>query len=175
MKNDKLHQEEAPVVSKSQKKRELIALQKLGEKLTTLNKDQIEQFPISNRLRDAILEAKRLTQHEAKRRQMQFIGRLMPEEENIEAIEAAWNKIASVGIAATKNLHEIEQWRANLLSNGKEALTKFIDQYHPEDIQHLRHLVQQAQAEAASGKPAGAGRALFRYIRECCEQANENN
>lgn len=153
-------------ISKSQRKREMTALQKLGEKLTELNSDQINLLPISHRLKEALLEAQHINKHEAKRRQMQFIGRLMAEEDDAAAIEAAWENMTAQGKQATQELHIIEQWRARLINEGKSALTEFVEMFHPDDIQHLRHLISQAHLEQESGKPAGSGRALFRYLRD---------
>lgn len=153
-------------ISKSQRKRDMLALQAMGARLVELSKAQLAKMPISGRLREAITEMKRLTSHEAKRRQMQFIGRLMRSEEP-EPIETALARIENVSIQAAKDLHEIENWRTQLLER-KEALTEFICQFPNADIQRLRHLIRDADQEKKTTKPAGAGRALFRYLREIC-------
>src|SRR5262249_20269972 len=80
------------IVSKTQRKKEMIELQSLGAKLVELPESQIAEMPMDESLRDALLEAKRIKSHEAKRRQLQYIGRLMrevdpaPLRERLEAI-----------------------------------------------------------------------------------------
>lgn len=151
-------------ISKSQRKREMHALQAMGAKLVELNQTQLAKMPISERLRAAIIEMKRLTSHEAKRRQLQFIGRLM-RAEDIEPIAAELQIISHDNIQAKKDLHLVETWRAQLLEQ-KAALTEFLQQYPHADSQRLRQLIRDTVNEKNTGKPAGANRALFRFLRE---------
>ena len=81
-------QDEQPV-SRSQRKRDSLALQKLGEELTRLSPSAQASLPISEEFRAALAEYRRLSSHESKRRQLQYIGRLMREEESPEAVEDA--------------------------------------------------------------------------------------
>jgi ribosome-associated protein len=63
--------------SKSARKREYIALQKLGEELITLKVSDLDRLPLDDNLRDAVLEARQMKAHGALRRQKQYIGKLM--------------------------------------------------------------------------------------------------
>lgn len=150
--------------SKSQRKRDMHALQAVGEKLAHLNSQQLAEMPISEKFREAITEFKRISSHEAKRRQLQYLGRLM-RDEDVEEIKVRLASLENVSVQAAKELHDLENWRERLLTQSKEALTEFINQFPNCDIQQLRHLIRDASKEKETGKPAGAGRALFRYLR----------
>ncbi|MFA5960802.1 MAG: ribosome biogenesis factor YjgA [Tatlockia sp.] len=154
------------IKSKSQKKREADALQKLGTKLVALSKEKLNALPLPTTLYQAIIEAKSIKSHGAIRRQSQLIGKLM-RASDYEAILAAYEEMTADDGAQTAVFHELEQWRDKLIHEGKEALTAFIETYHPNDIQQLRQLVKKAIDEQASNKPMGAAKALFRFLRSC--------
>ena len=84
-----------------------------------------------------------------------------------EAIIAGYESIIAEGSAQTAAFHELEQWRNRLIAEGKEALTEFIEHYHPTDLQQLKQLIKKAVDEKNSGKPVGASKALFRFLRSC--------
>lgn len=151
-------------VSKSQKKREADALQKLGVKLVDLNAKQLSTLPLPENLLKAINDAKLIKSHGAKRRQAQLIGKLMRASE-YEAIIAAYEQILAEDSAVTASFHEVEQWRERLMSEGKDALTEFIDRYQPEDVQQLRQLIKKAMDDQLKEKNTGASKTLFRYLR----------
>lgn len=156
--------DEAPV-SKSQRKREAHALQALGESLVKLNKSALAQIPLPDDLRNAIDEARRLHQHGALKRQLQYIGKLM-RQCDVEPIRTAFKKVTNSFREDVEQHHELEQWRDRLLSDGDPALEKLLTEYPEVDRQHLRQLIRTAQKETASGKPPKAARELFRYLRE---------
>lgn len=152
--------------SKSQRKRDMHALQAIGKKLTELNNEQLNKITLSDKLRMAIDEMRRITKHEARRRQMQYIGRLMRDEDS-EEIMVAIAKIENTHLESAKDLHDLEIWRERLVSEeSKEALTEFIAEHPEADVQHLRQLIRNGQKEKETGKPAGSLRALFRYLRD---------
>lgn len=151
-------------VSKSQKKREADALQKLGVKLVDLNAKQLSTLPLPENLLKAINDAKLIKSHGAKRRQAQLIGKLMRASE-FEEIIAAYDQILAEDSAVTASFHEVEQWRERLMSQGKDALTEFIDRYQPEDVQQLRQLIKKAMDDKLKQKNTGASKTLFRYLR----------
>ncbi|HHF7344715.1 TPA: ribosome biogenesis factor YjgA [Legionella feeleii] len=152
--------------SKSQKKRDADALQKVGVKLIALSLSKLDTLPLPPNLRQAIIDAKSIKSHGAIRRQAQLIGKLMRAADN-EAILAAYETIIAEDSAQTAAFHELEQWRDRLINEGKEALTEFIDAFQPTDVQQLRQLVKKAVDEQNSGKPTGASKALFRFLRAC--------
>jgi ribosome-associated protein len=151
-------------VSKSQKKRDADFLQKIGVKFIELSMAKLDALPLSDQLYKAIVDAKSIKSHGAKRRQAQLIGKLM-RASDYEAILAAYNQIVEEDSAVTANFHEVELWRDKLITEGKESLTEFIDTYQPEDVQHLRQLVKKAFDDRSKEKNTGASTALFRYLR----------
>lgn len=151
-------------VSKSQKKRDADFLQKTGVKLVELSLAKLDTLPLTETLHKAILDAKTIKSHGAKRRQAQLIGKLM-RAADFEAILAAYDNILQKESALTADFHEVEVWRERLIRDGKEALTEFIDAYQPEDVQQLRQLIKKAVDDVAKDRNTGAAKALFRYLR----------
>ncbi|KTD34511.1 alpha helix protein [Legionella moravica] len=151
-------------VSKSQKKREADFLQKTAVKFIDLSEAKLDLLPLTDNLRKAIVDAKSIKSHGAKRRQAQLIGKLM-RAADYEAILEAYEKILEEDSAITANFHEIEQWRDKLIHEGKDALTEFINLYQPEDVQQLRQLIKKAVDDQMKEKNTGAAKALFRYLR----------
>lgn len=154
--------------SKTQIKREMEALQKLGERLTAFNKEQLSQIPLDENIAAAVHEYQRLKKREAKRRQLQYIGRLM-RDTDAEAISQAVHRFDASHTEHTRHFHQIESWRERLL-NESTAVTEFVSQYPSTDVQALRQLIRKAQKEQSQGKDLGGARKLFRHIREIIEQ-----
>jgi len=150
--------------SKTKRKQEMHALQDIGEQLVGLNKDRLAQINLPETLLDAVIEAKRLTGHEARRRQMQYLGKLMRsvDEEPIRAKLDEWNNVTRVQAA---KFHLLERWRERLLTE-EQALSDLVAEYARADIQQIRTLIRNAQKEAANGKPPKSSRALFKLLRE---------
>jgi len=119
-------------VSKSQKKREADSLQKTGVKLIDLSLAKLDLLPLPDNLYKAIVDAKSIKSHGAKRRQAQLIGKLM-RAADFEAILAAYEHILETDSAVTASFHEVEKWRDKLIHEGKDALTSFIEAYHPKE------------------------------------------
>ncbi len=162
-------EEELPK-SKSQVKREMHALQDLGKKLTQLKPDQLARVPMSDTLRDAIAEAHRIKQHEASRRHLQRIGKLM-RAEDAEAIQRVIDEFDSSSQVHAQKFHELEKWRDRLINEGPEAVTEYLNEYTQADIQHLRQLVRNAAKDVRDQKNRGHSKKLFQYLREVQEQA----
>jgi len=152
-------------VSKTKRKQEMLELQSLGAKLVELPESQIDEMPMDEALRDAVLEAKRIKSHEAKRRQMQYIGRLMREVDAAplrERLEA----IAGYSAQAAAQHRRLEAWRERLLADDG-ALTDFAAEFPAADLQAVRTLIRNARKEQKEAKPPRAYRELFRLIKEC--------
>lgn len=150
--------------SKSQIKREMEALQEMGKRLTELNPDQLKQVPLEESIAAAIKEYQRLTKHEAKRRQLQYIGRLM-RKTDAAAIAQALHLFDSSHAAHTQHFHQIEAWRERLL-NDPSSITALIEEYPQANVQHLRQLIRNTLREREKGKDLGGFRKLFRELRE---------
>lgn len=151
--------------SKTQVKKEMHALQDLGEELTHLNKEQLAALPLSDELRAAIELAQGMKKREALRRQLQYIGKLMRQDET-EEIKTAYNQIQEKRNRSARALHLIEQWRDNLIQGDDTVITQFIDQYPTVDRQQLRNLVRGAKQELSQQKPPAQARKLFKLIRD---------
>lgn len=150
--------------SKSQKKRESHALQDLGGQLVGLSAAQLARIEMSDSLRSAIREAQRITSNGAKRRQMQYIGRLMRDADPAP-IRAALDALAGVNAAETARQHRLERLRERLLED-ESALTE-VGAAHPgADLTRLRQLRRTALKERDEGRPPRAYRELFRQLRE---------
>ncbi len=152
--------------SKSQKKRDAEAQQKLGVELINWSQDKLNLLPLPETLRQAIIDAKSLKSHGAIRRQAQLIGKLMRTSTGIDDIHTAYEAIIADEKAQTAKFHDVEVWRARLINEGRDALTEFVDTYHPEDLQQLKQLIKKAIDEQKKELHT-ASRALFRYIRSC--------
>ena len=151
-------------VSKSQKKRDAEFLRKTAVKFIDLSLAKLDTLPLTDTLRKAIVDAKTIKSHGAKRRQAQLIGKLM-RAADYDDILAAYDNMMQEESAVTANFHEVELWREKLITDGKEALTEFIDAYQPDDVQHLRQLIKKAIDDQHKAKNTGAATALFRYLR----------
>ncbi len=156
-------EEEIIWVSKSEMKRDMDALQKLGEELVELKPAILEKFPLDEDLFDAIKKAQSF-KNEARRRQLQFIGKLM---RNIdpEPIQAALDKVRNKHSQQTAVLHKLETLRDRVVETGDEAIAEVMDLYPQADRQRLRQLARQASKEKQAGKPAKAYREIFQILK----------
>jgi ribosome-associated protein len=151
------------LVSKTRRKREMLELQSLGTALVELPESQLGAIGLGEPLLAAVLQAKRIKSHEAKRRQLQYIGRLMREvdPEPIRGQLAALEGSSARAAAAHRRL---EAWRERLLSDDA-ALTSFAAEHPRADLQEIRALIRNARKEQKEGKPLRAYRELFRVLR----------
>ena len=154
--------EEKP--SKTARKRAMHELQTLGERLVGLNSEQLAAIALPEDLQDAIERARRITKHEARRRQLQYIGRLMRDvdPEPIREKLRAWDGLST---DATARVHRIERWREELLENDG-AIGALVRAHPRMDTQRLRALVRNAREERTAGLPPRAYRELFRALRD---------
>ena len=162
--NDGLEPEDAP--SKSARKRHMHSLQAMGESLVGLNEKQLAQMPIEDdRLLSAIRECRQMRSNNARKRHLQFIGKLMrsidpaPVEQALQALHSARQQNATA-------FHELEQLRADILAAGTAGVEIAVNQFPTADRQHLRQLVLQHQREIDHHKPPAASRKLFSYLKD---------
>jgi len=152
--------------SKSQLKREMTALQELGEELAGLSKDGLKKVPMPEKLDDAVREARRITSHEGRRRQIQYVGKVMRSlhETEIAAIRHALDVMKGMSDAETAKMHAIERWREQLLKSD-DVLTDFIRRYPQADPQEGRMLIRNTRREGEQKKPPRYYRELFQWIK----------
>jgi ribosome-associated protein len=164
MRDDTRNESHDDLVSKSELKRQALRLQELGKELAALKRQQLEALPLPDRLAHAIFEYQRFTSHEARRRQLQYIGRLMRDVDP-EPLAAALADLRGESADARYRVHLAELWRERLLAEPA-ALSEFLDQFPQADRQALRQALQRAQKPAAETQQKAAARALFRLIRD---------
>jgi ribosome-associated protein len=151
--------------SKSQVKREMLALQSLGEHLVDLSPNQISKIEMPQDLREAVLFARTLQKSEAWRRQMQYIGTLMRDTDP-EPIREAVDRISRGEGHDAQLFRELEQWRNGLIDGNDEFLGDIVNHFPDADRKRLRRHALNARKEREGNKPPKASRALFRYLRE---------
>ncbi|MBK7015455.1 MAG: DUF615 domain-containing protein [Sulfuritalea sp.] len=142
----------------------MTALQELGEELVGLSRERLAKIDMPERLRDAILDAQRITKHEARRRQMQYIGKIM---RDVDAgpLREALDELKGLSAAANARQHHLENLRTRLMED-EAAFGDLAREFPAADIQHLRQLRRNALREAEQGRPPRAYRELFRELRE---------
>jgi ribosome-associated protein len=168
-------------------KRESEALQSLGQALLTLRGDLFARLELPEKLQEALAEAKRITNFEGKRRQMQFVGKLMRKLEDAQrdAIHAALDEQQNGSAAEKLALHQAEHWRDRLIADDG-ALAQWLEQFPRTDTQQIRALIRQARKDAPAAHDAKvaesqglaprkgrAYRELFQLVREQMQDAAE--
>ena len=149
--------------SKSARKREAAELKSIGLRMTSLSADERESLHLPPKIDGAISDYLRFPTHEARRRQLQFIGKLLRDvdrEDLLKRLEDLEGKSAD----ARYEFHQIEAWRDRLLSD-RGALSEFIDTYSQVDRQALRHLLKKCASAKTEALQKAASRELFRFLR----------
>ncbi|CAM3019388.1 ribosome biogenesis factor YjgA [Vibrio rarus] len=162
-------EEEIIWVSKTEMKQDMEALQKLGEELVELKPAVLDKFPLPEDLADAIKDAQRF-KNEAKRRQLQYIGKVM-RQIDIEPLQAAIDKYRNKHSQASAELHKLELLRDRVVAEGDAAITEVLSQFPTADRQRLRQLARQANKEKTANKPPKAYREIFQILKELNSEA----
>ena len=158
--------------SRNELKQQMQDLQELGEAVASLPVDRLDKLKIDERLRDAIDELRRTRSFEGKRRQIQYIGKLM-KHENPEPLREAVASFRVGSATDTLALHQAEYWRDQLLA-GDDALANWVKEYPATDVQQLRSLVRAARKDKLEpGERHGrAYRDLFKLVKEQLQSAS---
>lgn len=163
--------------SKTELKRESAELQKLGEALLTLRADLMERLQLPEKLAEALAETRRITNFEGRRRQLQYVGKLMRalDEEQLEAVRQALDEQRQGSAGDALALHRAEQWRDKLIASD-EALQEWMQAYPGTDSQQLRALVRQARkdnppdqdaiSKGLAPRHSRAFREIFQIVRD---------
>ena len=158
--------------SRSQKKRDSSALQDLGAKLAELPDSALKRLALPPPLMAAIADYKGLSKHEARRRQLQFIGALM-RETDADPLARAVDDMEAGNRASAREFHKVEVWRAALLAgdeSGLEDMVALAEESEQSRVRsQIRQLARNARSEAEKNKPPRSSRALFRLLRELRE------
>lgn len=154
--------------SKSQLKRDMTSIQKLGEELVTLNKKQLEKLSISDSLRANIAEFSRLpNSNEARRRHLQFIGKLMRSEDH-ERIQSELDKMRTPDRAQVRRAQLIEQWGDKLLAGSEAEINNFVIAYPLAERQAIRQIIRNVSKDNEEAAKVHRRR-LMSYIKEYIE------
>jgi ribosome-associated protein len=178
VKPEEIALEEVGPPSKTQLKAEAGEKQALGEALLTLRADLMARLDLPEKLLDALAQAKRITNFEGRRRQMQFIGKLM-RPLDMTPIRAAIDEQANGSADLTLALHLAEQWRDKLIASD-DALSLWLTDYPATDSQQLRALIRQARKDIAKPETPGeaprhgkAYREIFQLVKLAMAQEPE--
>jgi ribosome-associated protein len=154
--------EEDDFISKTRRKKQMHALQDVGAQLVALSAEELARIDMPDTLREAVEDARRFTRHEARRRQMQYIGRIMrdidaePIAEQLAALKAPSKR-------QTALFHVAERWRQELLADG-EALERFVKEFPEADPQRIRAMVDEAREEKRGSRAPRRFRELFHLL-----------
>ena len=156
-------EEEIIWVSKSEIKRDSEQLKKLGAELIELSPQNLAKIPLDEDLKEAIRQAQNF-KLEARRRQIQFIGKLLRNRDP-EPIQDALNKVKNRHNQRQALLHKLELVRDQLIAMGDNALNHLMNEYSHLDRQHIRNLIRIAQKEKETNKPPKAYRDIYQYLK----------
>ena len=150
--------------SKSQRKRELLALQEFGRDLTKLSEKYLTRLPLTEALRQEIRNARKMNRR-ALQRQLRYIGSLLPNEDIPSVRQALHELLHPVRQGIAEN-HKLENWRDTLLSGGDSELNAALARFSNADQEHLRRLVRDAKKEKTANTVPKSARLLFKYLRD---------
>ena len=154
--------------SKTKKKEAMHELQDLGSELVELSVGQLKRINLPDDILAAVRECQKITAHGARRRQLQYIGKLMRNADD-EPIRAGLALIRGESSAETARLHRLERFRARLLED-EAFLSEIAATWPGVDLQHLRQLRRNALKEQEAGKPPKNFRAIFQVLQELDQQ-----
>ncbi len=152
-------------ISKSQAKRDVEELQKLGLKLLKLSKNTLEKFALDEKLFDALILAQNIKSNSGYRRQVQLIGKLM-RHSDADAIRLTFRRYQHTIEDANTHFHTLEKWRDRLLHEGDNAINDLINHYPNMERSRLRQWVRNAKKEHEQNKSPKNARLLFKYLKE---------
>ena len=160
--------------SKTELKRQSDALQKMGETLVEAPRDRVKRVPMPEDVLDAILACQQITNHEGRRRQMQFVGKKMRtlDEAEVAVIQQTIDSWKGASKSETAAMHALERRRDKLLVDDK-ALTTLLEENPELDVQHLRTLIRNARKEQAENKPPKAYREIFQILKQIDAKKNK--
>lgn len=160
--------DEQEEVSKSQIKREAEALKEIGRQLVALNNKQLAQIPASEQLIEGIRVAHKIAgKHEALRRQLQYIGKVL-RTEDMEQIQAKLDILTNNKGKRTQAINSLELLCEQMIDLGDPKINNVLETYPQLERQKLRQLVRQANKEKKQEKPAKAAKELLNYLKEFC-------
>jgi ribosome-associated protein len=155
-------------ISKSQRRRDALALKSLARRLIELSPSKLDRIPLDQSLRAAIEQARRIRSNVARKRQMQYVAKLL-RQTDAEPIAQAVQALDQDMRQVTARQHRAESWRDYLLREGDPAVSELLQSRRDANPQSIRQLIRKARSEAESARPPAASRSLFRLLRDLDE------
>jgi ribosome-associated protein len=155
-------------VSKSQRRRDALEVRSLASRLISLNPSRLAVVPLDEQLRDEIDRARSIRSNVARKRQLQYVAKLLRRHE-LEPILDTLDSFENEARQLTARQHRVEAWRDRLIESGDAAVGALLERRRDADAQAIRQLVRNARREAQKNKPPAAARSLFRLLRELDE------
>ena len=151
--------------NKSQQKRDIAARTELVEKMTGLTERELERLGLADNVIAEVGKVRAIKPSGARKRQLKHCVKYL-QDADLSQVELYLADRHSQQVEVNQALHRLERWRDRLVAEGDQALQQLLSELPTLDRQQMRQLVRDAQRERDQGKPAGAGRKLFRYLRE---------
>ena len=161
-----IYEDEAPEgPSRSELKRQAQDRQALVVRVLELSPKEWEKLGFPESERKSLLEGKKIKASGARNRQVKYLARIL-DDDALEAAAAFMENRHSQQLEANRLFHALEVWRDRLIAEGSDAMGPLLEKHPEMDRQQLRQLIQGAQRERDTGKPPGASKKLFRFLRE---------
>ena len=159
---------EPNLISKTRRKKQMQDLQEIGAALTRLPPEQLDRIDLPDDLREAVVACRKITRHEAARRQMQYIGKLM---RDLDAgpIAAQLDALDAPARSDTARLHRVERWRSEMMADAS-AVERFVGEFPEADPHQLRNLAALASEERRAERPPRRFRELFQIINALLQE-----
>jgi len=154
--------DEDDFISKTRRKKQMHELQDVGAQLVALSAEQLARIEMPDTLREAIEDARRFTRHEARRRQIQYIGRIMRDIDAAPIVDQL-TALTAPSRRQTALFHVAERWRQELLADGS-ALERFAKEFPEADPDRIRTMVDEARAEKRAARAPRRFRELFHVL-----------
>ena len=154
--------------SKSQKKRDMDGLKELGDRLTELSPGHLAKVK-NDQVREAVEIAKKITKGNARKRQIQYIAKLLSRID-VDPIKNIIETLDASSAAYIQKFHQLESWREKLVNGDSETLSEVLDKSPNADRQRLRHLVRKARDERETGQQTTHFRRLFQFLKALSEE-----
>ncbi|GIX35521.1 MAG: UPF0307 protein [Lysobacteraceae bacterium] len=159
--------------SRSQRKRDAEAVLELAAEIVALPQARLERLPMTDAIRAAVEETRRIRSHIAHKRQLHYLAKLMRREDEdwLQAVRAELGQDRQQARQEAARLHRIEQWRERLLDEGDAALGALAAAHPGIDRHRVRQLVRRAQEERLENRPPRAFRELFQLLRQALAES----
>lgn len=159
--------------NKTRLKRELAELQKLVVEIINLGGGDRARLDLDDKFLDGVHRASAMKASSGRNREIKYLTKLL-QKQDLDHVRNWFENRNSKHSEENRHFHVLEKWRDRLIAEGDAALQRYLEQYPQTDRQQIRALIRSAVKERNTGKPAGAGRKLFRTLRDNSAEAMES-